>query len=443
MFVLRDPQLISQLLVKDFDHFENHRKFFDDINPINEVVASALVSLRGQKWRHMRATLSPAFTGRKMRSMFELVNDCCADMCAGMLLRSETAAKEGSPLVLDMKESFSRYANDVIATTAFGHRVNSFADEENAFLTLGRRLFNFTGVRMMAKFAMLQLVPRLFKALDMQLLDGEAMGYFTSLVLDTMRQRREQGIRRPDMIDLLMRMKRGGGDDDGVGGGDEVVTPVDGFATADDSATTTTNLVGGTDSKQQPEYTDNDIVAQCFMFFIAGYDTTSTVLAFLAYELAVNPDVQLQLYEECLSTQHELRTESSADSWRPSYDRLQRMPYMDQVVCETLRMWPPTMFTDRECSKAYAYADDNDGLRFEIAAGTNVWIPIVGLHFDAQYFHDPEHFMPERFSAENRHTIEPGVYMPFGVGPRNCIGECGWTFVLVWMAFSYDCTHIL
>lgn len=423
LIILRDPQLIKQLTVKDFDHFENHRMFLDE--NADEVFGSSLIALRGHKWRHMRATLSPSFTGRKMRSMFELVNDCCADMCAELRRKLQPNPASGSvaapPLVLEMKETFSRYANDVIASTAFGYRVNSFVDERNPFLVNGRKLINFNNFRSAVKFVAMRMCPQLFKACGLQVFDATVSDFFKRMVMDTIRERQEKGIYRPDMINLLMQLKRGSNvknaaemekADTTI---DEKTDVRDGFATADDST------VGPLDpGAKEREWTDNDIVAQCFLFFFAGFDTVSSILSFLAYELAINPDVQQQLYEECHAVQRELLAAGSVTGHLP-YDRLQRMQYLDQVVSEALRMWPPAMFTDRECGKAYAY--DDGELRFDIEAKTNVWIPITALHHDAKYFHDPQTFMPERFNDENKHTIVPGSYLPFGVGPRNCIGK--------------------
>lgn len=71
MFV-RDPELIKQLTIKDFDHFPDHFSIFDE--EMDPLMANSLVMMKGQKWRDMRATLSPAFTGSKMRQMFVLVN---------------------------------------------------------------------------------------------------------------------------------------------------------------------------------------------------------------------------------------------------------------------------------------------------------------------------------------------------------------------------------
>lgn len=155
---------------------------------------------------------------------------------------------------------------------------------------------------------------------------------------------------------------------------------------------------------------------QCFLFFLAGFDTTSTMLTFLTYELCVNPDIQQKLREEIIETHENLGGK------RISYETLQKMKYLDQVVSESLRKWPPVGIIDRLCVKDYL-CEYGDGAKFLIEKGVALWIPIYGLHHDPSYFPKPDQFDPERFSDDNRSDIVPGSYLPFGIGPRNCIGE--------------------
>lgn len=151
------------------------------------------------------------------------------------------------------------------------------------------------------------------------------------------------------------------------------------------------------------------------IFFLAGFETTATVMTFLAYEVCVNPDVQQKLYEEIVEI------ESNLNGKRINYETLQKMKYLDQVVSECLRKWT-TPLTDRMCVKEYD-CEYGDGAEFRFEKGVTFWIPIYGIHHDPNYFPEPEKFDPERFSDENKHNIVPGTYMPFGVGPRNCIGK--------------------
>lgn len=126
MFTLCDPELIKQITVKDFEHFLDHRQFFLD-EESEPLFGKSLFMLRGQRWRDMRATLSPAFTGSKMKQMFQLVVECSEETIK--FLKQESMNKQ---LVPEMKDLFTRFTNDVIATAAFGIEVNKYIEYLNS-----------------------------------------------------------------------------------------------------------------------------------------------------------------------------------------------------------------------------------------------------------------------------------------------------------------------
>lgn len=119
VIIVRDPELVKQITVKDFEHFVDHRVLMDETT--EPLFAKSVVSLTGQKWRNMRATLSPMFTGSKMREMFELLI-ACAERTSSFLIQS---AKDTNSSVIDMKDLSTRFTNDVIASCAFGLEVIS------------------------------------------------------------------------------------------------------------------------------------------------------------------------------------------------------------------------------------------------------------------------------------------------------------------------------
>lgn len=89
-----------------------------------------------------------------------------------------------------------------------------------------------------------------------------------------------------------------------------------------------------------------------------------------------------------------------------------------------MRKWPNALMTDRLCVKDYTIQPSNNNEKeVHIVKGNVFWVPIYGLHRDPQYFPNPDRFDPERFSDENKSNINPYAYLPFGVGPRNCIGS--------------------
>lgn len=344
----------------------------------------------------MRATLSPAFTGSKMRQMFDLVSECGDEMAQTILNK----AKNNGRVDCEMKDVFSKYTNDVISSAAFGYKINSFEDENNEFYLSGKTFSQLSAPKQAFKLAMILLLPKVSSFLKISFIDSKITKFFKSMVLDNMESREKNGIFRPDMINILMNVKKGTFLTNTI---EEKLN--DGFATVEESSIGTKVV--------KRVWTDDELVAQCFLFFLAGFDTSSTLLSFLAYELCINPGIQEQLYVEIKETHNSLGGK------RLTYDALQKMKYMDMVISETLRLWPPAPGTDRVCVKDYDY--DDGQCKFKIEKGTVLTIPFVGLHLDEKYFHNPNKFDPDRFRDDNKDKIIPGTYLPFGFGPRNCI----------------------
>lgn len=187
-------------------------------------------------------------------------------------------------------------------------------------------------------------------------------------------------------------------------------------------------------------------MAQCILFFLAGFTGVSTTFCFLCYELSLNPDIQEQLYEEIVETNVQLNGKSL------TFEALQKMKYMDMCVSEVLRLWPVGTVMDRAVSKQYLM-EEKDGTKVLLQPNNILWIPVFvfsfacfydfhsvhsinlfqyhfifvmsrfAIHHDPKYYPNPNTFDPERFSDENKKNIHPNTYLPFGNGPRACIAS--------------------
>ena len=349
----------------------------------------------------MRATLSPAFTGSKMRMMFEFMSQCGKQTAITMRQQINTGT-DGTDNVFEFRELASKFTVDVIASCAFGIEVNSFLNPKNDFQRIAQKVSNFSGFWTTIKFVGYMISPKIMKKLKISLLDKETCDFFQTAILDTMKYRVEKGIIRHDMINLLIQARKGNLSHSPKE--DDIIS--DGFATVEEST------MGK--SKVTRVWDDEDMAAQCFIFFLAGFDTVATTMSYAAYELAINQEIQDKLRAEI--DEMEKDTNETVN-----YEQIQKMKYMDQFICEVLRKWPAALVTDRACVKDYELKYDDKTFKFE--KGVNFFIPIYSFHRDPQYFPDPEKFDPERFNDENRGNIDPDTYLPFGIGPRNCIGS--------------------
>nr|BBE49548.1 cytochrome P450 monooxygenase [Adoxophyes honmai] len=399
--VVRDLELIKKITVKDFEHFLDHRNILKkDVEPL---FSRTLLVLKGQEWKDMRSTLSPAFTSSKMKHMLPFIVEVGNRMVSS--LKEKLQKAEGQPIDIEVKDLSTRFANDVIASCAFGLRVDSHAEPDNEFFKMGDKSSN-VGFWAIMKFIVYNLMPSLAKKMKMSIFTHEVAAFFMHIVLSSMKDREAHNILRPDMIHLLMEAKKGQlkhedkADEDANAG----------FATVDESTVGKKTV--------DKVWSDTDLVAQAALFFLAGYETVSTAMAFFLYELAVNPEVQDKLAQEI--KEHEALTGGKFD-----YNSIQKMPYMDMCISELLRLWPPAVATDRVCNKEYNLGRPNDKAAKDYIMKKDdvLHIPIYAIHRDPAYFPEPHKFDPERFSEENKHKIQPFTYMPFGLGPRNCIGS--------------------
>jgi hypothetical protein len=154
--------------------------------------------------------------------------------------------------------------------------------------------------------------------------------------------------------------------------------------------------------------TDDEVASNAALFFDAGYETTSTLLGFLAHVLINNERVQDRIREEINEHFH---NESSID-----YCVLQNLPFLDSVINETLRMFPPiTNFISREAQADYHFRD------MIIPKGTGINIGVYQLHHDPNLWKDAEKFIPDRF-LKDKSLSSSIAFQPFGFGPRNCVG---------------------
>ncbi|XP_065169101.1 cytochrome P450 9e2-like [Atheta coriaria] len=396
--MIRDPELIKQITIKDFDHFVDHRLFApENVEPI---WTKNLFSLKGDTWRDMRATLSPTFTASKMRSMFVLMEKSGQQYVDFYLKQNKNVIE------LELKDSFTRFANDVIANCAFGVKVDSLKEPENEFYMKGKAATNFSGFVKQMKFLLSMMSPKLSACLGLSIFESNVTQFFQSLIHDTVKMREEQNIIRPDMINLLMEARKGR-----LHYEESTEKQDAGFATVEESD------IGKVGVNQKLAMTESDMAAQVLIFFFAGFETISTMMSFMCYELALHPEIQEKLHQEIDLTYKN-------NNGKLTYDVLNKMKYMDMVISESMRKNPAAVMTDRICTKAYTIQPElPHETPLKVNVGDLIIIPVVGIHNDEKLYPNPDKFDPERFSDENKDLIKPYTYLPFGVGPRNCIGS--------------------
>ncbi len=158
-----------------------------------------------------------------------------------------------------------------------------------------------------------------------------------------------------------------------------------------------------------PGITDELIRDQLLTMLIAGHDTSTALLAWVLYLLGCHPASMAQVQEE-------VDTVLTDNSQPPSFQQLNQLHHMDQVIKETLRLYPPIHVGSRVAATDIAIQG------YEVPAGTRVMYSIYLAHRDQAQWAEPDRFCPARFDRRQAEKRQPLAYVPFGGGPRNCIG---------------------
>lgn len=370
--LVNDLQLIKNILVKDSHNFVDHIIAVDE--KLDPMFAKILFSLKGKKWRHTRVNVTPTFTSGKIKKMFHIVEACAQDLVHYL----QTATADGS--AVHTMETMCKYTTDVISSCAFGIESNSLKNPDAEIRGNFRKIFEHSFLKGIAGLLMF-FAPNLQNFFRLKFVDDEYAKFLRETVWSTVEYREKYGIVRNDFLNCLMELRRKGREEN-----------------------------RGHSTEQPFRLDGDDFVGMAFSFFVAGFETSASTLTFALYELAFKPEIQAQLRAEIF--QHQ----------RVTYDAIQDMPLLDMVVAETLRKYPVLGFLDRVCQQDYSLPHPSGHGSVTLRAGTGVYIPLLGIQLDPQYFPDPDSFDPQRFTEENRKTWPQYAYLPFGDGPRNCIG---------------------
>jgi len=154
--------------------------------------------------------------------------------------------------------------------------------------------------------------------------------------------------------------------------------------------------------------TDRELLDETMTLIVAGHETTASSLSWAWYLIGHNPEAEAALHAEV--------DEAIGDAV-PSIADLGRLPYTEKVIREALRLYPPGWLLTRR-----AIGEDRLG-GYAIEPGTDVLISPYVIHRHPEYWADPEKFLPERFDGESSRDRNRFVYLPFGLGPRRCVGE--------------------
>ncbi|KAL1441623.1 hypothetical protein MTO96_008582 [Rhipicephalus appendiculatus] len=365
-----EPDLLKLILVKDAALTQRKVVEFED-----PILSNLMVNVAPDQWRKLRTATSPAFTSGKLRKMQAII-DSCAHFTSERLKKAATASQN-----VDMKGFYGHFTLDAVASCSFGVKLSPNSPEEGSFIRSAKNVFFAEVTPTVMLSALVQKVGLAFRK---RIFNEKAFDFYKNATIDIIKKREENNVKWTKQT-----------------------------AASGEKVTEGSDFEG---SPQKPQdvknLTEDEALAQCVLFFLAGQDTASTTTSFASYLLAVNPHAQKKLQaevDECF------RKHGSS----PSYDVVSKLPYLDCVVNETLRLMTPAPRLERVFHEDYMLGDTG----IKVSKDCMVVVPIHSLHRDPEFFPEPDVFNPDRFNEENNNSIRPYTFLPFGAGPRNCIGS--------------------
>ncbi len=166
-------------------------------------------------------------------------------------------------------------------------------------------------------------------------------------------------------------------------------------------------VIGAVDTISGEPFTREEVIDQLGVFFLAGHETTASVLTWVFYIAATQPDVLARMRAEVAAV---------AGEGAVTFEHTKKLPYIRNVFRETLRLYPPITFMPRVVTRRTEIG------KYRVKRGAMLMISPWTLHRHQDFWKNPHAFDPDRFSAEREHELTSGAYIPFGTGPRVCVG---------------------
>ncbi|KAK0082295.1 hypothetical protein PV326_007257 [Microctonus aethiopoides] len=365
---LRDPDLIKSVMQTNFSNFQiNGLQFNLELDPL--LKRNPFVNV-GEKWKNERAVLTNTMSTSKLRNMTVIIKEVSEKFLKYL---NKNIKQNNNVWEAEVQTLFAKFTGEVVAGVGFGLDGQCFIKDTGTFVDMGSKIFEPTKLTALKQFITLFL-PSLAKILGTGLLPKQFDTYCRCVVSDVLKARKQTGLRGNDFIQQICDLYK----------------------------------------TENGEIDEDFVTCHATSFFLDGYLTSSYTLSRVAYHLSIYPDVQNKLRDE-------VKEILEKHKGTLTYDAIQDMKYMDLVIKESMRMSPVLSSLQKICSAEFKLVG-YDGIEYVIKPGSKVIMCPSALHLDSKYWDNPEEFQPERFDDEHKNDFHKFVYLPFGGGPRICVG---------------------
>ncbi|GAB0090273.1 hypothetical protein DMENIID0001_049870 [Sergentomyia squamirostris] len=364
MLLVTDPEFSRQILIGKFRQFYNNESSQMLSLKSDPIIGLNPFFLRDEKWKNVRQEITPGFSNNRVKAQFPIIQTTCHKMINYLRQYVKTHGT-----TVKVAELSRRYTNENLMNCIFGLEGDAFIEEAGLSLKMLKDYLDaFWKIDYFLVFSFVW--PTFNKIYKFNVLNRKLKIFFEDMLRHGMEFRTKQSGNRDDFLAFLMHIQEKKG------------------ATID------------------------EMVAHALTFILDGFETSALVMDSVFYELTRHPEVQEKLREEIL-----------AQSTLLTYENVCDLPYLDQVINETTRLYPPILFLIKQCNESLSVEfDDGQGTK-TIPKGAKTLIPVYSIQRDPMIYENPEKFYPERFNdGAVKDYKDKGVLIPFGDGPRICLG---------------------
>jgi len=366
VIIVTDPKLVNDVMVGNWKNFSRPNDYFDSLKLIQLAVKGSLPRAEGKEWSKLTRIMIRGFKYSFLREMVPFMIKYSDKLVEKWkVIADEPQGEHG----IQIHPYLSNLTLDVIGRIAFGFEFN--AQEGGSFVPYAERFMQ----ELTNPFAYLpvwHLLPtpgNLFMKKSMRLLHTKALK-----VISERRKKLESGeldeTEKKDLLHILLAKDPDTGE--------------------------------GLD--------DQTIVANSIFIMVAGHESTAVCLAYTIYLLATHESVQSKARKLIDQAMDEKNGEEF------TFDDYRNLEYIECIIKESLRIWPPAPFNIRKSCEDTHLGD------YSIPNNTYVFMPVREIH-RGPAFEDADSFIPERWLPENAENLPKGAYLPFNIGVHNCIGQ--------------------
>jgi len=374
VFVISHPDYVRDVLVT------HQRNFVKNTSTmwLKHLMGDGLLTTEGEVHLRQRRLAQPAFHKKRIAAY--------ADVMTSYSLRRLEGWRDGQHL--DIADEMARLTLEIVAKALFDADVTIDNDSRLGDALHWLQQWSSRALLPVQLAELLERLPvpttRRFK---------KAVDYISTTIYAMIKERRESGVDRGDLLSMLVAVRD----------------------------------VEGDNSRMS----DTQIHDEIMTFLMAGHETTALAFTWSWYLLSQHPAVEAKLHAEL---------DSVLAGRAPTMEDIPRLRYTENVFTEVMRLYPPAWITSRTLVQDYKMGE------YVLPAKTDVILSPYVMHRDPRYFPNPERFEPERWTPEFKAQLPKMAYFPFGGGPHLCIGEpFAWmegVLVLATIAQHWQMRHV-